>query len=546
MKNLKAVILVGGYGTRLRPFTFTIPKPLFPFLNEPILKHQIRALSESGIKKIILAMNYMTDKIKEAALCYEKEFSVTIMFSIEQEPLGTGGPIGLVKEELKNSYFLVLNSDVICEYPFKKAIDFHIKYGKLCTIMTTKTQTPERFGVLKIYNNLVTDFVEKPKNFVGNDINAGIYVFSPKALSLFSAKPISMEFEVFPKLAEEKELVCFNLEVKFTTSRTIILNDLSSQLDDNSITKNPPIAVINDDELFPNNSSGKKKDSLSKYINPYNKLPKLVSPVKSYDRYKKFNWDDNPAKEVLLIKNPQNAYLSDRNSTDISSESSSLHHPNVHNRPVRIDYSNIPHLTPHDTVENIVNPKSPNTELLQDIKNRKSDQKELLTHIKGLNDILNEIQSKIDTKKEQLNDIIKRNEEVEKDINSAERGIDSQNENQSKNSDEAENKRAEVRLMENDITNLENSLNELKNQKDKTSSEVRLLDDLVTNADRKKSKLGLKKGNLANIRGNLNNEETYLRNDLSQLEKKKTDVEFDMSNDERKLQNLDYDIMGHY
>lgn len=208
---IKAVILVGGYGTRLRPFTFTTPKPLIPFANEPILKHQIRALSNSGVKEIILAMNYKTNKIKKAVETFEKEFNIKIIFSIEDEVLNTGGPIGLVKERLKNCLFFVLNADVICNFPLKEMINFHKKHEKMCTILTTKTETPERFGVLKITDNLVTGFFEKPKVFKGNDINAGIYIFSSNSLDLFEAKNISIETEVFPKISEKFELMSFPL-----------------------------------------------------------------------------------------------------------------------------------------------------------------------------------------------------------------------------------------------------------------------------------------------------------------------------------------------
>ena len=139
---MKALILVGGFGTRLRPITLSVPKPLVDFGNKPIVCHQIEALAKAGVKEVILAINYQPEVMKEELSAYEKEYGIKITCSLEDEPLGTAGPIRLAQEIIKadndEQLFFVFNSDVICEYPLQDLVDFHKKHGKEGTIVVTK------------------------------------------------------------------------------------------------------------------------------------------------------------------------------------------------------------------------------------------------------------------------------------------------------------------------------------------------------------------------------------------------------------------------
>nr|KAJ3421466.1 mannose-1-phosphate guanyltransferase [Polyrhizophydium stewartii] len=207
---MKALILVGGFGTRLRPLTFSKPKPLVDFANRPMILHQIEALAKVGVKEVVLAVNYQPETMVSAMQKVEEEFNVKITFSIEPEPLGTAGPLGLARDILghDDSPFFVLNSDVICEFPFKSLLDFHLSHGKEGTLMTTAVEDPSKFGVivLKPDSTQIDRFVEKPKEWVGNQINAGIYIFNPKILSRIPNKPTSIETGIFPRMAKEGEL----------------------------------------------------------------------------------------------------------------------------------------------------------------------------------------------------------------------------------------------------------------------------------------------------------------------------------------------------
>lgn len=117
---------------------------------------------------------------------YEELYNVKITFSVETEPLGTAGPLALAREILAkdDSPFFVLNSDVICDYPFEQLRDFHLSHGNEGTIVVTKVDDPSKYGVIvnRPDSSRIDRFVEKPKEFISNKINAGIYIFNPSVL----------------------------------------------------------------------------------------------------------------------------------------------------------------------------------------------------------------------------------------------------------------------------------------------------------------------------------------------------------------------------
>ncbi|KAM0935652.1 putative nucleotidyltransferase [Dioscorea sansibarensis] len=205
---MKAVILVGGFGTRLRPLTLSIPKPLVEFANKPMILHQIEALKAVGVKEVILAINYRPQVMMSFLEEYESKLGIKITCSQETEPLGTAGPLALAKENLmqdNDKPFFVLNSDIICEYPLKEMLEFHNAHGGEASIMVTKVAEPSKYGVVVMDDNTgkVKKFVEKPATFVGNKINAGIYLLNTSVLDRIPLQPTSIERQVFPAIAEE-------------------------------------------------------------------------------------------------------------------------------------------------------------------------------------------------------------------------------------------------------------------------------------------------------------------------------------------------------
>ncbi|XP_042435270.1 probable mannose-1-phosphate guanylyltransferase 1 isoform X2 [Zingiber officinale] len=142
---------------------------------------------------------------------FEDKLGIKITCSQETEPLGTAGPLALARDKLidgSGEPFFVLNSDVISEYPFANLIQFHKSHGGEATVMVTKVDEPSKYGVVVMdeENGRVDRFVEKPKIFVGNKINAGIYLLNPSVLDRIDLRPTSIEKEVFPKIAAEKQL----------------------------------------------------------------------------------------------------------------------------------------------------------------------------------------------------------------------------------------------------------------------------------------------------------------------------------------------------
>ncbi|EJU01665.1 mannose-1-phosphate guanylyltransferase [Dacryopinax primogenitus] len=213
---MKALILVGGFGTRLRPLTLTLPKPLVEFANKPMILHQIEALVEAGVTDIVLAVNYRPEVMVKVLEKVEEQYNIKITFSVESEPLGTAGPLALARDILAkdDSPFFVLNADVTCAYPFKQLAEFHKSHGNEGTILVTKVAEPSKYGVIVSQpgSTKIDRFVEKPQTFVGNRINAGMYIFTPKILDRIELRPTSIEQEIFPAMAKAGELHTFELD----------------------------------------------------------------------------------------------------------------------------------------------------------------------------------------------------------------------------------------------------------------------------------------------------------------------------------------------
>lgn len=147
---------------------------------------------------------------------WEQKLGVKITCSQEPEPMGTAGPLALARNLLDDGHgtpFFVLNSDVICDYPLKQMLSTHIASGAEGTILVTRVEDPSKYGVVVTEaDGRIDRFVEKPKTFVGDRINAGIYCLSPAVLDRIQPRPTSIEKEIFPAVAAEHKLFAMNLE----------------------------------------------------------------------------------------------------------------------------------------------------------------------------------------------------------------------------------------------------------------------------------------------------------------------------------------------
>ena len=160
-KALKtALILAGGEGTRLRPITYEIPKPLVPLHDKPIVAHIFDLLKKYGITEIILSVGYMREKIKNE-LGDGSRFGVKIRYVEEHKPLGTAGPLRLAKDMLKST-FIVSNGDELKDINIMEMYEVHKRNNALVTIALTTVEDPSAYGVARLDGSRIVEFVEKP------------------------------------------------------------------------------------------------------------------------------------------------------------------------------------------------------------------------------------------------------------------------------------------------------------------------------------------------------------------------------------------------
>lgn len=176
---MKAVILAGGKGTRLAPFTTVFPKPLMPLGETPILEILLRRLKKMGITEVTLAVGYLSALIR-AYFGDGRRLGLNIAYSLEEQPLGTAGPLALIPG--LNRTFLVMNGDVLTTLSLKKMLAFHRKQRALITLAVNHRVQPVNYGVIR-YNRrrAVTAYIEKPQ--LDYDVSMGVYLLEPAALA---------------------------------------------------------------------------------------------------------------------------------------------------------------------------------------------------------------------------------------------------------------------------------------------------------------------------------------------------------------------------
>lgn len=173
---MQALILAGGRGTRLAPFTISFPKPLVPVGDRPILHHLIDSLRESGCKEILLSVNYLASLI-EAYFGDGSGFGVSIRYTRETEPLGTAGPIA-IPSGLEDA-FLVLNGDTLSDIDYQKLYADHVRSGELATIVSYRRDVPINLGILiEDGSGHLAEYREKPT--LSYEASTGVYAMSSR------------------------------------------------------------------------------------------------------------------------------------------------------------------------------------------------------------------------------------------------------------------------------------------------------------------------------------------------------------------------------
>jgi len=200
---MEAIILAGGFGTRLRPLTYTRAKSLLPILNKPMISYIMESLPKD-VDKVILAVNYRKNQIEK--YLKEADFGLDIIINDEPTPLGTGGATKFAEKHITGRFF-VLNSDIICSLNLNDMIKFHVKNNAMSTISLWPVENVSEFGVADVKDNgNVIGFVEKPKpeDAPSNFINAGAYLLEPEVLDYIETGClVSIEKEIFPQIIRD-------------------------------------------------------------------------------------------------------------------------------------------------------------------------------------------------------------------------------------------------------------------------------------------------------------------------------------------------------
>jgi mannose-1-phosphate guanylyltransferase len=219
---MDVVVLAGGFGTRLRPWTETIPKPLLPILDKSMIEHVLDVLPESQVDKVLIAAGYGVEQMRkhfeEISLPYE------VVIVEETEPLGTGGAIANCREHLSGGTFCVINGDLITSLKVEEMLEFHKQNGGIATISLWEVEDPSRFGVAdyKEDTGKIMRFQEKPaiEDAYSNLINAGTYILEQEIFDFMPDEAHSIERDIYEKIAETGALNGFPFEGMFVDAGT--------------------------------------------------------------------------------------------------------------------------------------------------------------------------------------------------------------------------------------------------------------------------------------------------------------------------------------
>jgi len=196
----KAVIMAGGFGTRLRPLTMTSPKPMVPVANKPMMHHIVNLLKQHGVQDVVSLLYFQPDKIKD----YFKdgsEFGISMKYVAAEADYGTAGSVKNAYQHLTNR-FIIISGDVLTDFDITKALEYHDKQKSMATILLTRVTNPIQFGIVMTEEDgRITRFLEKPSwgQVFSDTINTGIYILEPEVLDLIPyQKDFDFSKDLFP------------------------------------------------------------------------------------------------------------------------------------------------------------------------------------------------------------------------------------------------------------------------------------------------------------------------------------------------------------
>ncbi|MDH7570816.1 MAG: sugar phosphate nucleotidyltransferase, partial [Armatimonadota bacterium] len=205
---MKAVVMAGGEGSRLRPLTCNRPKPLVPVVNKPIMQHILELLGRHGFNDVVGTLHYLADEI-ETYFGDGSEFGVAMRYAVEETPLGTAGSVKMAERWLRDDAFLIISGDALTDFNLSEAVAFHRSRGAMVTIVLTRVENPLEYGVvITDPDSRIRRFLEKPdwSQVFSDTINTGIYIIEPEVLEYMEpGENYDWSKDIFPRLLRERK-----------------------------------------------------------------------------------------------------------------------------------------------------------------------------------------------------------------------------------------------------------------------------------------------------------------------------------------------------
>ncbi|BDZ66583.1 NDP-sugar synthase [Methanobacterium ferruginis] len=203
---VKAVLMAGGKGSRIRPLTLSRPKPMIPVANRPMIEYIVEKIKNSGYNELVVTLSYLKNQLKH--LLNERYPELNIKYSVEKQPFGTAGGVKKAEKYLDDTFF-VLSGDVLVDVDLNKLLDFHRKHNALATMVLTPVEDPSHFGIAVLdENKQIIKFLEKPAphEVFSKIANTGTYILEPEIFNYIENRKGEVDFshDVFPRLIEEK------------------------------------------------------------------------------------------------------------------------------------------------------------------------------------------------------------------------------------------------------------------------------------------------------------------------------------------------------
>jgi mannose-1-phosphate guanylyltransferase/phosphomannomutase len=203
---MKAVIMAGGFGTRIQPLTKSVPKPMLDVVNIPMMEHILKRVIKAGIKEVVILLYFKPEVIKEY-FGNGSKWGVKIDYVLPKGDFGTCGAVGQAREYLKDEPFIIVSGDLVTDFDLSKIIEFHNNKNSLLTIGLTPVDNPLQFGVvITDKDSKIIKFLEKPSwgEVFSDTINTGIYIIEPQILKYIPEnKEFDFSKDLFPKLMRE-------------------------------------------------------------------------------------------------------------------------------------------------------------------------------------------------------------------------------------------------------------------------------------------------------------------------------------------------------